>query len=162
MNVLSYFLNYPTWYIYIYIYIYMYIFDTYIYLIYMIPIYIYTLCIYILHITPYIYIHICTLYIYIQFYLHITLRWDTISNNFNTRVFDFKLIHPSSWIHMILISHYLPAPTHHNNYRPTFSKFFCESIEIQSTLSFFIATKVRPQPWKLSIFSRFSGCLMVA
>ena len=126
------------------IYIYIYIFDTYIWYLYIFDIYDTYIHIHIIHIhitpyTLYIYTNICTLYIYIQFYLHITLRWDTISNNFNTRVFDFILIHPSSWIHMILISHYLPAPTHHNNYRPTFSKFFCESIEIQSTLSFFIS-----------------------
>ena len=25
---------------------------------------------------------------------------------------------------MLLISHYLPVQTHHNNYRPTFSNFF--------------------------------------
>ena len=62
----------------------------------------------------------------VQYYLHITLWWDIINHKFNTRVFDFKLIHPCSWIHMILISHYLPVQTHRNNYRPTFSNFFGE------------------------------------
>ena len=63
----------------------------------------------------------------IQFYLHITLRWDVINHKFNTRVFDFELIHPCSWTHMILISHYLPVQSHHKNYRPTFINFFCKS-----------------------------------
>ena len=53
-----------------------------------------------------------------------------VNHKFNTRVFDFKLIHPCSWIHMILISHYLPVQTHHNNYRSNFSNFFGESMKL--------------------------------
>ena len=34
----------------------------------------------------------------------------------------------------MLISHYLPVQTHHNNYRTTFSNLFGESKEIQSKL----------------------------
>ena len=49
-----------------------------------------------------------------------------------TSAFNFKLIHPCIWIHMILISHYLHFQTHHNNYRQTFRNFFSESEEIQS------------------------------
>ena len=29
-------------------------------------------------------------------------------------IFHFKLIHSCSWIHIILVSHYLPVQTHHN------------------------------------------------
>ena len=29
-------------------------------------------------------------------------------------IFHFKLIHPCSWIHIILVSHYLPVQTHNN------------------------------------------------
>ena len=35
---------------------------------------------------------------------------------------------------MILISQYLPAQIHHNNYRPTFSNCFGENKESQSKL----------------------------
>ena len=46
--------------------------------------------------------------------LHIiALPWD-IDHKLKTRVFHFKLIHPCSWIHIILASHYLPVQTHHN------------------------------------------------
>ena len=48
-------------------------------------------------------------------------------HNFNTGVLHFKLIHPYSWIHMILNSYYLPVQSRHNNYRLTFSNFFGES-----------------------------------
>ena len=57
-----------------------------------------------------------------------------INHKLNTLFFDFKLIHPCSWILRILISHYLPDQTHHNNYRPTFSNFLGESKEIESKL----------------------------
>ena len=30
-------------------------------------------------------------------------------------IFHFKLIHPCSWIYIILVSHYLPVQTHHNS-----------------------------------------------
>ena len=41
---------------------------------------------------------------------------------------------------MILINHYLPAQTYHNNYRPTFSNFFGESKEIQGKLHSIVLT----------------------
>ena len=46
------------------------------------------------------------------FYLHIiTLPpWD-INHKFKIGVFHFQLIHPSRWIHVILVSHYLPVQT---------------------------------------------------
>ena len=75
----------------------------------------------------------------IQFYFHITLQWDIINNKFNTRVFDFNLIQPCSWIHMILISHYLPVQSQ-RNYRPTFSKFFGESKITQNKLHSIVLT----------------------
>ena len=50
-------------------------------------------------------------------------------HKFITRVFYFKLVNPCSWINMILITHYLPVQTHHNNYRLSFSNFFGESKE---------------------------------
>ena len=62
-------------------------------------------------------------HIYIQYYIHITLWLGILNCQFNTRVSDFKLIHPCSWIHM-LISQYLPVQTHHNICRPNFSNFF--------------------------------------
>ena len=49
-----------------------------------------------------------------------------INCKLNTRVFDFKLIHPCSWIHMTLNSRHLPVQTHHNNFRLTLSNFFGE------------------------------------
>ena len=59
----------------------------------------------------------------IQFHLQIIiLRWDI----------NFKLIHPCSWMHKIIISNYLPVQTHHNSYEPRFSNFFSESNGIQS------------------------------
>ena len=44
---------------------------------------------------------------------HITSPWD-INHKMRTRVFHFKLTHPFSWIHTILVSHYLLVETHHN------------------------------------------------
>ena len=55
-------------------------------------------------------------------------------------VFDFKLIHPYSWIQMILIRHYLPVQIHQNNYKPTFSNFFGERKEIQSKMQIVVLT----------------------
>ena len=53
-------------------------------------------------------------FIFELFFLHIiTLPWG-INHKLITRVFHFKLIHPCSWIHLILVSHYLPVQTHHN------------------------------------------------
>ena len=57
-----------------------------------------------------------------------------------TRVFDFKMIDPCIWIHMILISHNLPVQTHYNNTRPTFGNFFGESKESQSKLHSIVLT----------------------
>ena len=59
-----------------------------------------------------------------------------ITNSMHT-FFDFKLSHQCIWIHMILISHYLPVQTHHNDNTPTLSNFFGESKEIQSKLNRF-------------------------
>ena len=42
------------------------------------------------------------------FILIITLQWD-INHKFKTRVCRFKLIHPCRWIHLILVSHFLPV-----------------------------------------------------
>ena len=69
----------------------------------------------------------------IQFYLHIiTLRWENIIAKFDTRLFDFKLIHPCNWIYMTLNSHHLPVQTHRNNYGLTLYNFFGECEEIKS------------------------------
>ena len=43
----------------------------------------------------------------------ITLPWD-INHKLKICVLHFKLIHPCSWIQIILVSHYLPVQTHHN------------------------------------------------
>ena len=51
-----------------------------------------------------------------------------------TSVSDFKLTHLCIWIHIIIISHYLPVQTHHNNHKQSFSNFFGESKEIQNKL----------------------------
>ena len=71
----------------------------------------------------------------IQFYLQIiTLRWHLINDNFSSLVFAIKLIHPYSWIHMILTSHHLHIQTYQSILRPTFSNFPVNCTEIQSKL----------------------------
>ena len=70
---------------------------------------------------------------------YITL-WQDINCNFNTRVSDFKLIHPCSSIHIMLNSHYLPVQTYHNNFILTLSNFFGEYEEIQRKLYSIIST----------------------
>ena len=55
-------------------------------------------------------------------------------------VFDFKLIHPCSWIHITLNSHHLPVQTHHINFMLTLGNFFGECEEIQRKLHGIVLT----------------------
>ena len=75
------------------------------------------------------------------------------SSKFNTRVFDFKSIHPCSWKHMILNSHHIPVQTHPNNFRLTLSNFFGECEEIHSKLHSFVP-KLLQWVWAPSVGSK--------
>ena len=78
------------------------------------------------------------IYFQIQFYLHIiTLTWD-FNQNLKTRVFCFKLIHPCSWIHIILASHYLTVQTHHNSSQLIISLVKVKKSEGNYTVLFYI------------------------
>ena len=46
-----------------------------------------------------------------------------INRKCNTRVVDFNLIHPYSWIHMTLNSHHSLVQTHHNSFTVTLANF---------------------------------------
>ena len=53
--------------------------------------------------------------------------------------FDFKN-HPCSWVHIILISHYLPVQTRQKNCTPILNNVFRNNKEIQSELHSIVLT----------------------
>ena len=71
-------------------------------------------------------------------------------SKFDTRVFDFKLIHQCSWMHMILNSDHLPVQTHHEDFRVTLSNFFGECEEMQCNLHSIVLTLLQ-WLWALSV-----------
>ena len=57
--------------------------------------------------------NLCKFILKLYFIFTLLLCCET-NHKLKTRVFHFKLVHPSSWIHVVIISHYLPVQTHHS------------------------------------------------
>ena len=86
---------------------------------------------------------------------YLAVRCGIINRKFNTRVYDFKLILPWNWTHVVLNSHHLPVHTYHNNFRLTLSNFFGECEVNKSKLHNIVLTLLL-WVWTLSVGAKSS------